>query len=85
MTSSPGYHIKHIEKGILGEPSKIREELEEFMDAVDQDVSIMALVELSDLVGAIEAYLKKYHPQITVDDLKKMSEVTCRAFMNGHR
>ncbi len=45
----------------------------------------MALVELSDLLGAIGAYLKKYHPSITMDDLAKMREITERAFINGRR
>ena len=50
---SPGYHLRKIAKGSPGEASKIKEELEEFLDAVDQGVKIMALVELSDLYGAI--------------------------------
>jgi len=80
-----GYHINKIERGILGEPSKIREELEEFLDATEQDVSIMALVELSDMIGAVEAYLNKHHPTIGIHDLKAMNAVTKRAFTNGHR
>jgi hypothetical protein len=83
--SKPGYHKQNIKKGILGDPSKIREEFEEFMDAVDQEVSVMALVELSDLVGAIEAYLSNNHQSISFDDLKAMSNVTKRAFENGRR
>jgi len=81
----PGYHLKTIQKGELGEPSKIREELEEFLDATDQKVSIMALVELADMVGSVEAYLAKHHPSIGLDDLKAMSDVTKRAFINGRR
>lgn len=81
----PGYHLKHIEKGVLGEPSKIVEELNEFIDAVDQNVSIMALVELADMIGAVEAYLAKHHPSMTLDDLRAMSAVTTRAFKNGRR
>lgn len=81
----PGYHLVEIAKGKLGEPSKILEEVEEFIDATNQGVSIMALIELSDLMGAIRAYLGKHHPTITIDDLNKMSEVTERAFVNGRR
>lgn len=81
----PGYHLRTIEKGVLGEASKIREELEEFMDATDQNVSIMALVELADMVGSVEAYLAKHHPSIGLADLKAMSDVTKRAFANGRR
>lgn len=80
-----GYHLSHIEKGVLGEASKVLEETNEFVDAVAQGVSIMALVELSDLVGAIEAYLAKHHPTMSLDDLRAMSYVTKRAFENGRR
>lgn len=81
----PGYHLKPIEKGVLGEASKVQEEVEEFMDAVEQDVSIMALVELADLMGAVIAYLAKHHPTMTLYDLLAMNEVTARAFKNGKR
>lgn len=80
-----GYHIRNIEKGTLGELSKIYEEVEEIKDAEEQDVSVMLLVELSDLLGAIEAYLNKNHPSITLEDLLKMKNVTQRAFENGGR
>lgn len=80
-----GYHVSEIKKGVLGEDSKIFEEIEEFRDALEQDVKIMALVELSDLIGAIEAYLEKNHPSISIEDLIKMKNVTRRAFKNGKR
>lgn len=80
-----GYHIKEIERGELGEPSKIREELEEFMDAIDQNCSVMALLELSDLLGAIRAYLAKHHPSISLLDLLQMAKITERAFKSGAR
>lgn len=79
----PGYHLKEIKKGVLGKPSKIREELEELEDALEQDVKIMALVELSDLYGALEAVAVEMG--VTMEDLKKMSEVTKRAFKSGQR
>lgn len=85
LPRGPGYHLKPITKGILGEASKVLEEAHEFADAVDQNVSIMALVELADLVGAAEAYLAKHHPSMTLEDLKAMSAVTQRAFKNGRR
>jgi hypothetical protein len=83
--AKPGYHKAFIQKGTLGEASKIKEEIEEFFDALDQGVHIMALVELSDLIGSISAYLEKHHPQLTIKDLIAMSDVTKRAFLNGHR
>lgn len=81
----PGYHLKDIKKGVLGEASKILEETQEFIDAVEQDVSIMALVELSDLYGAMKLYLEKYHPSMKMEDLDKFSFVTERAFRTGKR
>jgi hypothetical protein len=83
--TGPGYHLRAIEKGVLGEPSKVREELEEFLDAEEQGVAIMALVELADLIGAVEAYLASKHPSISLEDLRAMSNVTKRAFVNGRR
>lgn len=81
----PGYHIKEIERGEFGEPSKIKEEVEEFLDACDQGVSIMALVELSDLLGAVRGFLEKHHPTVSLEDLIKMSDVTTRVFQHGYR
>lgn len=80
-----GYHLKEIAKGEVGELSKIYEEVEEIKDAEEQGVDIMLLVELSDLIGAIDLYLKKHHSSITVYDLIDMSEVTQRAFKTGGR
>lgn len=77
------YHIKEIKKGKLGEPSKIQEELDELIDAIDQDVKIMIHVELSDLYGALESLAENYG--LTMTDLKSMSNVTKRAFKTGTR
>lgn len=78
-----GYHIRTIPKGVLGEPSKIREELEELEDALAQDICILAAVELSDLYGALEACADKLGYQM--HDLARMSEATKRAFTDGSR
>lgn len=77
--------MREIAKGELYEISKIREEVEELQDAADQGVKIMELVELSDLYGAIQLYLLRHHPDISMEDLKVMSHVTQRAFRNGRR
>lgn len=79
-----GYHKKQIPKGIIGESSKIKEEFYEFEDAIEQHNKIMALIELSDLIGAIEAYTIK-HYGITIDDLNIMKNATKRAFESGER
>lgn len=81
----PGYHIAEIQKGILGDSSKIAEELQELQDAEAQHCKIMMLVELSDLIGAVELYLNKNFPDISLQDLLTMSAITQRAFNNGRR
>lgn len=79
------YHIAEIDRGEFGEISKIVEEVEELVDANSQGARIMILNELSDIIGAVEGYLKKHHPSFTLDDLIKMKELTARAFESGHR
>lgn len=81
----PGYHLVEIKKGKIGTSSKIREELEELEDAEMQGAKIMCLVELSDMLGAIEAYLELQAPGTTMEDLLHMSRITQRAFKNGKR
>ena len=66
-----GYHKVEIKKGILGEYSKIREEFEELTDAVGQNNPILILVELSDMIGAIESYSKKWN--ISLLDIIEMN------------
>lgn len=82
--SKTGYHIKAIGKGVLGERSKITEEYNEWQDSCEQGCKVMELVELSDLLGAIESYTKN-HYNISLDDLIKMKSITQRAFINGRR
>lgn len=81
----PGYHIRSIPRGELGELSKISEELEEAIDAQEQGAKVMVLVELSDMVGAIQAYLEKHHPGTGLEDLQAMARITRRAFESGRR
>lgn len=82
---APGYHTRDIAPGVVGELSKIREELDELADAAQQGSKIMELVELADLYGAVELYLEKHHPGVAMEDLKTFSGITRRAFENGHR
>ena len=44
----------------------------------------MELVELSDLIGAIDCYLKQNHNK-SLQDLILFSQITQRAFLNGRR
>lgn len=78
-----GYHTKEIPKGELGEFSKIKEEFFELEDAVNQGDIILQLCELSDMIGSIELYLEKYN--LKLEDLKKFSDKTKSAFLNGKR
>ena len=78
-----GYHVNKIPKGILGEFSKIEEEFLEAKDALEQENPVMLLVELSDLIGAIEALGLKYN--ITLRQLVNMTDTTKRAFESGAR
>lgn len=68
-----GYHLTEIKKGQLGELSKIQEELDEARDAEAQSNRIMTLLELSDLVGAVDSYLKSHFPGFHLADLVEMA------------
>jgi len=78
-----GYHNREIEKGVIGEYSKIKEEFDELTDAVEQDNKVLILCELTDLIGSIEEYSKKFN--ISLEDLIKMSNSTKKAFKEGKR
>lgn len=78
-----GYHSVEIEKGKLGEFSKIKEEFEEFQDAYNQDDEVLQICELTDLLGAIEAYSKKWN--LTLEQLILFSNKTKSAFQDGKR
>ena len=80
-----GYHKIEIARGEFGEISKIREECDELLDAEEQGAKIMILCELSDILGAIDGYVKKHHPEITMNDLLQMMELTQSAFNDGSR
>ena len=78
-----GYHLKEIKKGEFGEFSKIREEIEELLDAHKQGNRLLELCEMADLLGAIEAYATKNN--LTLSDLIAMMELTKKAFKDGDR
>lgn len=80
-----GYHVMKIRRGVFGESSKIREELEEFLDAESQGAKLMELQELSDMIGAIQGYLENKHPGTKLQDLIRMAQITDRAFKSGER
>lgn len=78
-----GYHIMPIPRGIYGKANKVEEEYLEFLDAHNQQNRLMALIELSDLIGAIEGYAEANGSSL--NDLLKMLEATKRAFNDGTR
>ena len=78
-----GYHTKEIPKGTLGAFSKIKEEFLEAEDAVGQRDTILVLCELSDMIGAIEAYIQRWN--MNLKDLKDFSDKTKSAFKDGTR
>lgn len=83
LNFNKGYHLKEIEKGTLGLFSKIKEEFLEAEDAMEQDNPLMCLMELSDLLGAIEAFANKHN--LTLEELITMKNATKRAFESGRR
>jgi hypothetical protein len=78
-----GYHTKEIPKGALGEFSKIEEEFLELKDAHGQKNDVLQICELCDLLGAMEAYARKWN--LSLDDLRKMKDATESAFQEGSR
>lgn len=78
-----GYHIRTIKKQQVGTIEKVLEEVEEYQDAMEQGCKIMALVELSDIYGALQLVADKHN--VTMDDLKSMANITRRAFEDGSR
>lgn len=79
-----GYHLREIKtKGVYGQVSKVYEELEEYEESMEQGNRIMAVLELSDAYGALEALA--LHHGFNMDDLRKMSSATKRAFTDGTR
>ena len=81
-----GYHKTEITKGIYGHFSKIEEEFQELKDALEQKDRILALVELSDLIGAIDGFLKhEFNNIVSLDDVVKFSKLTQNAFETGDR
>lgn len=79
-----GYHLTKIKRGIVGEISKIQEELDELRDAAGRN-KILELCELSDICAAIQRYIEKHHPGTTMEDLVGMGRLTISSFNEGER
>ncbi len=64
-----GYHINEIPLGVVGDFSKVVEEFLEFEDSLEQSAAVMALIELSDLLGAIQEFFSKNKKQSIFNEL----------------
>ena len=80
-----GYHVTDIPRVKHGEFSKIEEEIAEWSDSRKQGVSIMELCEAADVYLAMKSYIIREFPGFSMEDVRKMAEVTERAFDNGFR
>lgn len=78
-----GYHMREIQKGKLGEISKVQEEVDEFKDALEQGNKVLQMCELCDIYGALEALARPYG--LSMKDLQRMSDRTVSAFSDGSR
>jgi hypothetical protein len=78
-----GYHIAEIPRGEYWKSSKSLEEVLELQDAETQGVRIMALVEASDIYGALILWCRENGTNM--GELAAMSNVTERAFKDGSR
>lgn len=65
------WHNREIKKGIYGEFSKVEEEVDEAKEALEQNNHLMYLIELSDIIGAIEKIAENYG--LTLKDLINFS------------
>ncbi len=72
QVEKPGYHLREIPKGVFGEASKILEEAAEFGEALEQGSKLMALIELSDMRGAIDGYIREHHPGLNTADMERL-------------
>lgn len=74
----------NLPKASLGTFDKVLEEMWEIREATLQGNGLLQLCEFADLFGAIENYLTTTL-EVNMTDLKKMSQLTKRAFETGSR
>lgn len=67
------FHVGKIRVGTYGELSKIQEELDEAVDAQEQGIDLMVLIELSDIIGAVAGVAEQQYG-FTLDQLIAFSE-----------
>lgn len=71
-----GFHNRTIPKGVYGQLSKVREELEEAEDSEEQNQPLMLQIELSDMLGAIRGVCETHNWDF--DSLLRFSELRSR-------
>jgi phosphoribosyl-ATP pyrophosphohydrolase len=74
-----GFHRNIITRGIYGEISKVREELEEAEDAIQQGQTLMLLVELADIIGACAGVAAKHG--LSINDLVAFAQLRSKVAM----
>lgn len=74
-----GFHKNIITRGVYGEISKVREELEEAEDAIQQGQTLMLLVELADIVGASAGVAAKHG--LSINDLVAFAQLRSKVAM----
>lgn len=72
VKSSP-FHERKVRAGTYGELSKIQEELDEAIDAEEQGIDLLVLIELSDIIGAVAGVAEEKYG-FTLEGLIKFSE-----------
>lgn len=81
-----GYHIDIIPKEPIGTAEKVMEEALELVDACKQANPVMALVEMSDIIGGIQLLLESdFGGSVSIEDLITMANTTRRAFESNRR
>lgn len=86
-TFKPSYHKKPILKGDYGKSSKIIEEVREYEEAVRENATLVALCELADIKGAVDALIEKFLREhvISKQAIERFSRQTRESFSIGKR
>lgn len=83
LISNSGYHLRNFVKEDYMSAYKIKEETQEFLDAVEQNDKLLQLCEMSDLIQAIEDYAISMG--VDFDDLRKFGKKTSNAYQSKKR
>lgn len=80
-----GYHKSGFVKYNTGTLLKIKEEINECIDAEKQNDKLLLICELADVIGAVKMYIDNNDIGVTINDLDKFSQKTINAFKKGKR